>query len=190
MEHETKEVISQFCRGLEEYLSVEAGERFSHHLFHMSPELWITEEAAYLVNRTPSILSGWRALVELRRIDVTLVRDTDKREVPIEFKILHPWYWNLSGVSTDLWKPTIQASVCLVLDHATPASRESQHSRRAKMEEGRHLFDEVMGKSLGESFPLGETRVARLIYRGQERQARWFDWVTRWCLIALARDDT
>ena len=209
MEEETKEVIGLFCQGLERYLSNEAVERFAHHLAHVSCEPWIVVEAAYAVNRTPdSILPGWVAVIERGehapkkllgvrsgRLDFKLVRD-DKHAVRLEFKIVHPWWRFEPELYKDLYESKgsenlrTDASICLVLNRP-PASPVSWHPLHRKQEEARYLLERVA--ILGGDFPLksssGDTRVAKVVYSGQEREAIWLDWIAKWRLIALTHRD-
>lgn len=194
-----EEIIRLFCKGLQDYLDGEVADRFAHHLAHVSPEPWLILEAAYLVNRTPNaLLASWKAVPEKSRVDITLVRIRNHHEMLVEFKIIHPWFRNESGICEDLWrlkqhdKPAADVCICLVLDQPT-APPASWQPRADKEEDARRFFEKVMGLVPGSLYPLqsssGEIRFAKVVYRGESKSAVWSHYSARWCILALARGE-
>jgi hypothetical protein len=110
----------------------EVNRRFAHHLCHVAPELWLAQELAFLVNDegTAVGLAGWNALIEVRRVDVTLVRPVaanDAHPIYLELKLVPPDYWsNWHEVYHDLachpekpaksGKPPAHFAVCFLVD--------------------------------------------------------------------------
>ncbi|MEQ1903325.1 MAG: hypothetical protein ABL888_03995 [Pirellulaceae bacterium] len=107
----------------------EVNERLSHHFAHVAPEGWLALELAYLINRQSEsvVLPGWSAVVERKRVDVTLLPPSaNDKAIHLEFKLIAVDYWlNWGEVyhdlgfrrkgSTDQHKPVADFAVCFVL---------------------------------------------------------------------------
>ncbi len=210
-EHKNEAGVATFCRGIEEYLSADGSDRFAHHLAHVSPEPWLIVETAYLVNRTPgSILPGWHAEVERHKVDITLkpseVEDSGRRLV-LEFKLIHPEWWDWAGVCKDLWgqlgsnKPLADASICFLFQIPLDSWRRmlyrspvSSGRRSETQEKYDSEFRNIESLSVGAPYALqpsrGEKRIAKVVYRGQVRRASWLNLpVVPWLLLALERSE-
>jgi hypothetical protein len=110
----------------------ELNRRLAHHLCHVAPELWLAEELAYLVNDAGAMigLKDWNALLELQRVDVTLippVGGNDANPINLELKLVPPDYWqNWQEVYHDLachpertpksGKPPACFAICFLVD--------------------------------------------------------------------------
>lgn len=200
------EVIQDFCSSIEEFVTGEGSERFGHHLAHVSPEPWLTVEAAYLVNHK-SVLPGWRALVEQHKIDITLVHETDKKELVLEFKLLHPEWWDWAGVYKDLWgepgstKPLAHASICFLFWLPLNSWRRLLQrpgmtlQRRPSTEDKYNRELDVLGSlAVGTTYPIrsltGETRLGKVVYRGPRILTRWAHLpAVPWFLLAFERGE-
>ena len=109
--------------------------RMSHHMAHAAPEAWLSQELAYLVNEAGEAigLAGWSALLEAKKVDVTLFPPKDGSDAPIhlELKLVLPnWWANWDEVYSDLGchpraptkrrKPPGDYSVCFIVEAQSP----------------------------------------------------------------------
>jgi len=131
-------------------------DRTSHHVAHVASENWFAAELAYLFNTRANEfgLPGWSALVERKRVDVTLIppsarpgQDLPCEAVYLELKLVDTGYWNTAWreVRHDLTqsspaKPTASYSVC-VLSNAV--SSPPRPRRKTTVEKYRRYMERV-----------------------------------------------
>jgi hypothetical protein len=114
----------------------ELRDRMAHHLAHMASERWLAMELAYSVNKSETESREWAAVLERKRIDVTLVLvgnglQTNSADQPIyiECKMAGPRYWyvwdeiklDLTGktyANSKSVKPRADYAVCFLYDYA------------------------------------------------------------------------
>lgn len=186
--------ITHLCAALEKHLVGDGASRFGHHLDQVAPETWIVLEAAYLVN-SPSygVLTGWKALAEVSRVDLTLENLDTAARVFLEFKLVstNSWNANWTDVVADLRKPDgsnkpiAHASVCLVMNYLDMPPKHP-----AKFAEYNHRFHTMCELRAGASHTIigsvGEPLATTVVYSGDVHTASWTAPVANWKLMAFA----
>jgi hypothetical protein len=136
----------------------EVNDRLCHHFAHIAPEGWLALELTYLVNRHADTLGlpGWSALVERKRVDVTLLPPSaDGTAINLEFKLIAVDYWsNWRDVFHDLGfrregsidrnKAVADFAVCFVLGQPFGFAR-SRNATLARYEQLLNLVPDRPG---------------------------------------------
>ena len=144
---------------VEYYKRLSTGElnrRLAHHLCHVAPELWLSQELAYLINNDgPSVgFNDWSALLEARRVDVTLLPLSESHSaepIYLELKLVPPAYWsNWHEVYHDLachpeltpraGRPTAHFAVCFLV---VPISQANSKQRLVTYERYRQFASRI-----------------------------------------------
>jgi hypothetical protein len=158
--------------------------RMAHHFAHVASESWLCQELAYLVNtdQVPSLV-GWTALLERRRVDVTLVPpkcETELEPTYLELKFVLPENWgNWHEVYRDLGchplhtvisdKPKGHFAICFLIDALSTGSG----SRRAvTIQNYREMLDRIP-IAPGVFQPLGGMPQLQLVYRSPSIALSW-----------------
>ena len=158
--------------------------RISHHMAHVAPENWLADELAYLFNTRADEFGapGWSALLERKRVDVTLVSpqarhgpDLPSEMVYLELKLVDTGYWNTAWreVRHDLTgegggKPTGDYAVCLLLN----AVSRRRHQREATKTKYRGCVGRVPLSS-GWFDPTANERRLYLAHTSPQYRLRW-----------------
>ena len=163
----------------------ELNRRLAHHLCHVAPELWLAQELAFLVNDEGATLGlkGWNALLEVQRVDVTLVppRDTNSVEpIFLELKLVPPDFWmNWHEVYHDLAchprvpartaKPPAHFAICFLVE----AVSQSIVKRRAGTVEQYRRYIERIPTEPGSFQPIDDLPPLQLMHSSPAFRASW-----------------
>jgi hypothetical protein len=131
MDSELPHPLRDLALAFEKLLSEpEMSQRVAHHMAHVGPETWLSMELGFLVNNQEvEELSGWRAVLERGRIDVTLIpAEVGQQQVFLELKVVDRAYWGeaWTGVYNDLVgkrkstgrskdKPPANSAICFIV---------------------------------------------------------------------------
>ncbi len=164
--------------------------RISHHMAHVASENWLAAELAYLFNTRADEFGGpgWSALLERKRVDVTLVSPQAKSgqglpsdTVYLELKLVDTSNWNTAWreVRHDLTrkdggrrpraKPTADYAVCLLLNVVS-------RPRHRQMEATKTKYSGYMDRvslSSGWFEPTANERRLCLAHTSPEYRLRW-----------------
>ena len=144
--------LAKLADAFSDYLfETECFRRISHHMAHVASENWLAAEFAYLFNTRAHEFGagGWSALLERKRVDLTLVPPTARPEgdlpacrVYLELKLVDTGYWRTawSGVRKDLTglgddgkgrsKPTATYAICFLSNSlSSPPHRQLEATR-------------------------------------------------------------
>ena len=159
--------------------------RISHHMARVAPENWLATELAYLFNTQAEGLGakGWSALVERKRVDITLVppgaapeQDLPPETSYLELKLVATDYWNTAWreVQYDLTrtspsKPTASYSVCLLSNVVS----EPPHPRLESTRERHRRFMERVPMSDGWFEPVQTQPRLYLEHTSPQYVLRW-----------------
>lgn len=162
---------------------------FAHHFAHVAPESWLAMRLAFLVNTRSAELGlhGWSALLERRRVDVTLVPpnaglsgELGTNAHYIELKLVGTDWWNTvwldvlkdletSIVSTQSRKPIASVVVCFLYNVISSPVQSRRKSTEVKYLE----YMSRVPKTSGEFDPLQNGQKFSLLKTSAEFELEW-----------------
>nr|WP_309687959.1 hypothetical protein [Armatimonas sp.] len=164
MDSELPQPLRDLALAFEQLLrEPEMSQRVAHHIVHVGPETWLSMELAFLVNSQEiEELSGWRAVLERGKVDVTLIpAEVGTQQVFLELKVVDRSYWGdaWTGIYNDLAgkpagpgcskdKPPATVAICFVVQ---PSCKTASRTQAKTLKVWEERFS-CLPKAIGERF--------------------------------------